>query len=132
LTNKTPTFKPMLILNKKLFRLVTEIKSIWLVISKSYLERFNVFYLQLISIKWFWLKSLVVLVFLFSSVILLVNSRCSSLMFNHLLINSLIIPLTLTLLQCYFNTIQRGTKCYLSRVDLTLWILLCRRTIVQF
>jgi len=87
--------------------------------------RFNDFYLQLISVKWFWLKSVVVLVFLFSSVILLVNSRCSSLMFNHHLINSLIISLTLTLLQCFFNTIQRGTKCTLSRVDLTLGILLC-------
>ena len=57
--------------------------------------------------SWFhlrlWLKPVVVLVFLLSSVILLVNSRCSSLMLNHHLINHLIISLTLTLLQCYFN-----------------------------
>ncbi len=39
------------------------------------------------------------------SVILLVISRCSSLMLNQHLINHLIISLTLTLLQCYFNTI---------------------------
>ncbi len=44
-----------------------------------------------------WLKSVVVLVFLFSWMMLIVNSRCSSLMCNHHLISHLIISLTLTL-----------------------------------
>ncbi len=40
-------------------------------------------------------------------------------MLNQHLINHLIISLTLTLLQCYFNTIWSGTKYTLSSVDFT-------------
>ncbi len=45
-------------------------------------------------------------------------------MLNQHLINHLIISLTLTLRQCYFNTIWHGTKYTLGSVDLTLGILL--------
>ncbi len=49
---------------------------------QSELERFNnALYFSLFHLK-LWMKSVVVLVFLFSSVSLIVNSRCSSLMLN--------------------------------------------------
>jgi len=50
-------------------------------------------------------------VFLFPSVILLVNSRCSSLILNHHFINHFIISLTVSLLQCYFNSVERDHMC---------------------
>ncbi len=57
----------------------------------SDLERFNdVLYFSSVHLR-LRLKSVVVLVFLFSSVILLVNSSCSSLKHNHHLINHRII-----------------------------------------
>ncbi len=56
--------------------------------------------------------------------------QVSSLILNHHLINHLIISLTLTPLQCYFNTIWSGTKYTLSSVDLTLGILLCSQCVL--
>ncbi len=51
------------------------------------------------------MAEVVVLVFLFHSVILLVNSICASLILNHHLINHIIISLTSALIQCYSNTL---------------------------